>query len=76
VDKEISVRLGLRQARQAVKSMEFMRRNLERVAAHIPRDRHIRDIYRQLLYDSSLIYDYLHDELELASSNLCALGIM
>ena len=64
--RQVLVNLGLRSARQAMKSMEFIRRNLERIAAYMPAKRHARDIYRQLLYDSSIIFDSLHDEIETA----------
>ena len=64
--EEVLVSLGLRDARRAARSMEFIQRNLERIASHLPRDRHILDIYKQLVYDSSIIYYSLHDGLELA----------
>jgi hypothetical protein len=66
VERDIILKLGIRHARQSAKSMEFMRRNLERIAAHLPRDRHVRDVYRQLVYDSHIIYRSLHDLLEMA----------
>jgi hypothetical protein len=50
----------------AVKSMEFMRRNLERISTYLPKDRHVRDVYSQLIYDSAFIYSSLHDQLEIA----------
>lgn len=64
--KQVLINLGLRSARQAMKSMEFIRRNLERISMHMPAKRHARDIYKQLLYDSSIIFDSLHDEIEAA----------
>ena len=68
MSREITVRLGLKQARQAAKSMEFMRRNLERIAVHLPKDRHVRAIYRQLVYDNFVIFVSLHDVLEITAS--------
>jgi hypothetical protein len=76
VERDILIKLGLQEARQAAKSMEFIRRNLERVAVHLPKDRHIREVYRQLLYDSSLVFNYLHDELEMAAFGQSVLGII
>ncbi len=64
MEKEILVSIGLKNARRAAKSMEFMRRNLDRIALHLPKDRHVRDLYKQLVYDSSVIFGVLHDELE------------
>jgi hypothetical protein len=66
VKRQVIISLGLRSARQAIKSMEFIRRNLERIAMHLPSKRQARDVYKQLLYDSSIIFDSMHDEIERA----------
>ncbi len=64
--REVLISVGLEQARQAAKSMEFIRQNLERIASYLPKDRRVRDFYRQLVYDTSVIFSNLHDELEAA----------
>lgn len=69
MNQEIHFKLDRRQARSASKSMEFMRRNLERIAGYLPKNRRVRDIYRQLLYDSSIIFGSLHDRIEEACIN-------
>lgn len=76
MQSEILVRLGLKQARQAARSMEFLRRNIERIAVHLPKDRRAKEIYKQLIYDSSLIFGTLHDELEMASINCTSLAVV
>ena len=74
--KQVLINLGLRSARQAMKSMEFIRRNLERIATHLPAKRQARDVYKQLLYDSSIIFDSLHDEIETACMGSSSLNIV
>lgn len=76
MERDVLVRIGIKHARQAAKSMEFMRRNLECIAVHLPRDRHVREVYRQLLYDSSLVFNYLHDELEIAAFGRSGLEVI
>jgi hypothetical protein len=74
--RQVIINLGLRSARQAVKSMEFIRRNLERIAMHLPAKRQAKDIYKQLLYDSSIIFDSLHEEIETACMGSGSLNVV
>ena len=69
MNQEIHFSLNRRQARSTSKSMEFMRRNLECIAGYLPKNRRVRDIYRQLLYDSYVIFGNLHDRIEEACVN-------
>jgi len=76
VGKKVFISLGVDQAMQAARSLEFIRRNLERISVHLPKDRHAKDIYRQIVYDSSIIYANLHDELEMAAYNNSSAGVV
>lgn len=67
VNGQVLIEIGSQQAWQSAKSMEFMMRNLDRIFEYLPKDRHVRDIHRQLVYDSSYIYNSLHEELEMVS---------
>jgi hypothetical protein len=66
VKKQVLINLGLKNAFQAMKSMEFVRRNLERIAAYLPETRQAKDIYKQLIYDSYIVFGNLHGEIEAA----------
>lgn len=66
VKRQVLVNLGLKSALQAMKSMEFIRRNLERIATYLPAQRQAKDIYKQLIYDSHIIFGNLHGEIEAA----------
>lgn len=76
MQNEVLVRLGLQQARQAARSMEFLRRNIERIAPHLQKDRRVKEMYKQLIYDSALIYGALHDELDVAALNCAPMAVV